>query len=230
MARLDDLQRSPLFHQVPEDALREAAQIVTARTFGPGELVVEQDAEGEALHLITAGVVRVSRISLGSRERVLGDIYAPGVVGETAVLARQERSASVRALTPVQTLMLHREHFEVVLRRHPRVLWNLAEMLARRVTFLNDELIAFGLNTEAALAHVFSNLYRQRALAGVPRPQELPLGTADIMARTSSSRETVSRVLKKLEGQGLLRVTSQAVILLNPGALDTVAVEASEAE
>ena len=97
MARLDDLKRSPLFQQVPEDALREAVQIVTPRSFQPGELVVEQDAEGEALHLITAGVVRVSRISLGSRERVLGDIYAPGVVGETAVLSRQERSASVRA-------------------------------------------------------------------------------------------------------------------------------------
>lgn len=230
MARLDDLKRSPLFHQVPEDALREATQIVTARTFGPGELVVEQDAEGEALHLITAGVVRVSRISLGSRERVLGDIYAPGVVGETAVLARQDRSASVRALTPVGTLMLHREHFETILRRHPRVLWNLAEMLARRVTFLNDELIAFGLNTEAALAHVFANLHQQRVAAGVPRPHELPLTAADIMARTSSSRETVSRVLKKLEAQRLLRVTPQTVVLLDPGALDHVSIEAAEGD
>jgi len=189
-------------------------------------VVVEQDAQGEALHLITAGVVRVSRISLGSRERVLGDIYAPGVVGETAVLARQERSASVRALTPVETLMLHREHFETILRRHPRVLWNLAELLARRVTFLNDELIAFGLNTEAALAHVFSNLYAQRVAAGVPRPEVLPLSAGDIMARTSSSRETVSRVMKKLEAQGLLRVTPQTVTLLTPDALDTVAIEA----
>ncbi|EYB68249.1 Crp/FNR family transcriptional regulator [Deinococcus phoenicis] len=225
MARLDDLKRSPLFQNVPEDAVREALGVVTERTFRPADLVVEQDAEGEALHLIAAGVVRVSRVSLGSRERVLGDIYAPGVVGETAVLARQERSASVRALTEVRTLMLHREHFELILRRHPRVLWNLAEMLARRVTFLNDELIAFGLNTEAALSHVFANLYRQRAAAGVPQPEVLPLGTADIMARTSSSRETVSRVLKKLEAQGVLTVTPQAVTLLDLAGLEAVSVE-----
>jgi CRP/FNR family cyclic AMP-dependent transcriptional regulator len=230
MARLDDLKRSPLFQQVPEDAVREAGRIVTERSFRPGELVIEQDAQGEALHLITAGVVRVSRVSRGNRQRVLGDLYAPGVVGETAVLARQDRSASVHALTDVQTLMLHREHFETILRRHPRVLWNLAELLARRVTFLNDELIAFGLNTEAALAHVFANLYQQRVAAGVPHPEVLPLGTSDLMARTSSSRETISRVIKKLEVQGLIRVTPQTVTLLAPDGLDTVSLEASEVE
>lgn len=230
MARLDDLKRSPLFQNVPEEALREALKVVTERSFAPGELLVAQEDPGEALHLITSGVVRVSRVSLGSRERVLGDLYAPGVVGETAVLARQERSASVRALTPVRTLMLHREHFELILRRHPGVLWNLAEMLARRVTLLNDELIAFGQNTEAALAHVFSNLYAQRVAAGVPHPEVLPLGTADIMARTSSSRETVSRVLKKLEAQGVVRAAAQTVTLLSPAALEEVSLEAAEAE
>lgn len=210
--------------------MREALKVVTERSFQLGELVVEQDAEGEALHLITSGVVRVSRVGLGSRERVLGDIYAPGVVGETAMLAHQERSASVRALSPVRTLMLHREHFELILRRHPRVLWNLAEMLARRVTFLNDELIAFGQNTEAALTHVFSNLYRQRLAAGVPQPEVLPLGTSDIMLRTSSSRETVSRVLKKLEAQHILKVSSQAVTLLDPAALEALPFEGVEAD
>lgn len=230
MSRLDDLRRSPLFQHVPEDAVTEALKVVVERTFGPGERVVEQDAEGEALHLITAGVVRVSRVSLGSRERVLGDIYAPGVVGETAVLARQERSASVMALSEVRTLMLHREHFELILRRHPGVLWNLAEMLARRVTLLNDELIAFGLNTEAALAHVFLNLYRQRLAAGVTHPEVLPLGTPDIMARTSSSRETVSRVLKKLEAQGILKAAPHTVTLLDLAALEATTLEVAEAE
>ncbi|GAA5514978.1 cyclic AMP receptor protein [Deinococcus carri] len=230
MGRLDDLKRSPLFQNVPEDAVREALGVVVERHYQPQDLLVEQDAEGEALHLIVTGVVRVSRISLGSRERVLGDIYAPGVVGETAVLAHLERSATVRALTPVRTLMLHRAHFEVILRRHPRVLWNLAEMLARRVTFLNDELIAFGLNTGAALAHVFANLYRQRVAAGVPGPEVLSLTTTDIMARTSSSRETVSRVLKRLEAQGIVKVTPQAVTLLDLAALEAFSVEVDEGE
>lgn len=230
MRGLNELRGSPLFRGVPEEAVREAAGIVTPRLFDRGELIVEQDAQGEALHLITRGVVRVSRVGVGGRERVLGDLYAPSVVGETAVLARQERSASVRALGEVHTLMLYRDHFEVILRRHPGVLWNLAAMLARRVTLLNDELIAFGMNTEVALAHVFSRLYAVRVEAGVPRPEVLPLSTPDIMARASSSRETVMRVLKRMEEQGLLKSDAQSVTLLNPAALDQVLLEAADAD
>ncbi|MEF2277708.1 Crp/Fnr family transcriptional regulator [Deinococcus sp. YIM 134068] len=228
MARLDDLLSSPLFMNVPEDAVREAARAVTERTFPPGQALIEQDAAGEALHLITQGVVRVSRVSLGTRERVLGDLYAPAVVGETAVLSRQERSATVRAVTEVRTLMLHREHFEVILRRHPGVLWNLAALLAERVTALNDELIAFGQNTEAALAHILAHLYRQRLRAGVPGPAELPLTTADLMGRLSASRETVARVVRRLEERGLVRVTPQGVTLLDLAALEAVSVEEAD--
>ncbi|SMB91894.1 Crp/Fnr family transcriptional regulator [Deinococcus hopiensis] len=230
MSRLDDLKRSPLFQNVSEDAVLEALKVVAEQHFTPGELLVEQDREGEVLHLLTTGAVRVSRVSLGSRERVLGDLYAPGVLGETAVLARQERSATVRALTPVRTLALHRDHFELILRRHPRVLWNLAEMLARRVTFLNDELIAFGLNTEAALAHVFAGLYAQRVAAGVPDPEVLPLTTHDIMGRASSSRETVARVLRKMEAAGAVRVSTQTVTLLDLEELESIALQAAEVD
>lgn len=228
MSRLDDLKRLPLFQDVPQEALQEASQVTTERHFRAGQVILEQDAEGEALHLITRGVVRVSRVSLGSRERVMGDVYAPAVVGETAVLGGGERSATVRALSDVTTLMLYRTHFQQILRRHPDVLWNLSAMLVQRVTFLNDELIAFGLNTEAALSHVFTNLYQQRVRAGVPNPEVLPLSTQDIMARISSSRETVSRVMRRLQQAGLVKSNGQQVILLNVDGLLGITLEESE--
>ncbi|MFC4425346.1 Crp/Fnr family transcriptional regulator [Deinococcus navajonensis] len=226
MDLLDALNHSPLFQRVPEDAVREAARVVTPRHFQAGDTILEQDAQGEALYLLVSGAVRVSRVSLGSRERVMGDVYAPGVVGETAVLAADgERSATVTALTDVSTLMLYRDHFTQILRRHPLVLWNLSALLAQRVTYLNDELIAFGLNTEAALAHVFTHLHRQRVQAGVARPELLPLGTQDIMQRISASRETVSRVMRKMERQGLVKVTGQGVALLDVQGLENSSLD-----
>lgn len=230
MSLLEALHRSPLFQNVPEEAMRDALKILTPRSFRAGDVILSQDVSGDALHLITSGAVRVSRVSLGHRERVMGDIYAPGVVGETSVLAHQQRSATVTALSDVTTLMLYRNHFEVLLNRHPRVLWNLATMLVQRVTNLNDELIAFGLNTEAALAHVFTTQYRQRVAAGVPDPELLPLGTQDIMQRISASRETVARVIKKLEAQGWVETTPRTVRLLDLEGLGAVPLEDGEGE
>ena len=54
MARQDDLKRSPLFQNVPQEALLEASQVTTERHFRAGQVILEQDAEGEALHLINS--------------------------------------------------------------------------------------------------------------------------------------------------------------------------------
>ena len=230
MSRLDALRKSPLFARVPDAALHDAARIVIERQFPAGEVLLEQDVPGDTLHFLIQGAVRVTRTSLAGRERILGDIYAPSVVGETAVLDHGERSASVQALTDVRTLMLHREHFEQLLQRHPRLLWNLTVLLAGRVTTLNDELIALGQNTRVALAHVFSVMHRQRLAAGVPDANLLPLSTSDVMARVSASRETVTRVLRRMEQQGLLLMTSGGVRLLEPLVLENLSLETDEVD
>jgi CRP-like cAMP-binding protein len=157
-------------------------------------------------------------------------VYAPGLIGETGVLSRGERSATVTALSATTILMLYRDHFSRILRRHPDVLWNLATLLADRITQQNDELIAFGLNTEAALAHVFCGLYEQRRVAGTLQPEVLPLSTQDIMQRISASRETVSRVLRKMDRQGLLRVTPSSVTLLDITALQRLGLDDTDSD
>lgn len=230
MSHLDVLRHSPLFARVPEEALRDTARVVIERQFAPGAFLLEQDVQGDTLHLIMQGSVRVTRTSVAGRERILGDIYAPSVVGETAVLDHGERSASVQAMTEVTTLMLHREHFEQLLQRHPRLLWNLTVMLAGRVTSLNDELIALGQNTQVGLAHVFAGMYRQRLAAGVPDATLLPLSTSDVMSRVSASRETVTRVLRRMEQQGLLKMTSAGVRVLEPQGLEDLSLEGDDAE
>ena len=59
--RLADLRRSPLFQCVPADAVLDVSRVVIERQFAPGERLLEQDVEGDTLHLLTCGSVRVLR-------------------------------------------------------------------------------------------------------------------------------------------------------------------------
>ncbi len=216
------LIRSPLFKDVPPGAIDLAEGSVTPRTYRGGEALVAQNTEGETLYLVARGRARVSRVSAAGRDRLLGYLYAPAVFGDIAVLIRGERHASVVADTELTALLLHREQFEQLIARYPKVLWNLAGILADRVASLNDELIAIGISTEAAMAYVFTNLYRQRQAAGERAPADLPLSQQDLMQRLSASRETVSRVLRKLEREGVVRALGGAVRLLDLARLDAL--------
>lgn len=205
-----------------------AESALIERSFQPGEPLVTQEAQGEALFLITSGRARVTRVSLGGRERVLGFLYAPAVFGEISVLSQRSRSATVVADSAVEVLMLHRAEFRQILTRYPQVLWNLARVLADRVDSLNDELIALGISTEATMAHVFVNLYRQRGAAGEPNPDLLPLNQTDLMLRLSASRETVARVVRKLEKNGLVKNEGGGVRLRSVDGLERIVHDLDE--
>lgn len=216
----EQLRGNPLFDGVQEETIREAGRVAVPYRFEEGEVLLFQDRDGELLHLLTAGAVRVSRLGVGQLERTVSELYAPSLVGESALLLGGERSATVTATLPSRTLALHRPHLEVIARRDPTLLWNLARILAERVRDLNDELIACGHSTDAALAHVLRGLYTQRLHAGVPDAAALPLTHGDLMVRLSASRETVSRVLKRFQEQGIVRVSEGRLHLLRPEVLE----------
>ena len=220
MPRLDDLIDSTLFEGVAPDGVKMALEGTTELTYQPGEVIMRQEAQGEALYLLLSGVVRVSRVSLGGRLRVLGDLYAPAVLGETAALSNSTRSATVTVLEEVHTLVIYRDHLERVMVRYPKVLWNLARLLADRVTQLNDELIAAGISTEASMAQSLSGLYQRRVVAGALEPEVLPISVTDLSQRLSSSRETAHRILKRLQTRGLVKILPNAVRVLDHEGLE----------
>ncbi|GHG06062.1 cyclic AMP receptor protein [Deinococcus piscis] len=220
MTLQDQLRENPLLGGVTEETLREVGRVAVPYHFDEGDVLLFQDRDGELMHLLISGAVRVSRLGSGQLERTVSELYAPNLVGESALLLGGERSATVTATLPSRTLALHRPHLEMIARRDPTLLWNLARILAGRVRELNDELIACGHSTDAALTHVMRSLYSQRLRAGLPDAAALPLTHSDLMVRLSASRETVSRVLKRFQQQGIIRVGDGRLHLLRPAALE----------
>ena len=205
-----------------------ALEGATELTYQGGEVLIRQDAHGEAVYLLLSGAARISRTGPGGRVRVLGDLYAPAVLGETAVLAASQRSATVTALGEVRALVIYRDHLEQVVNRHPRVLWNLARLLAAQVAQLHDELIAAGISTEANMIQVFLQMQIRRREAGISQPEVLDLNSNDLALRLSSSRETVHRLLRRLEGRRLVEVRPGTVRVLDPEGLDELFYTLSE--
>lgn len=217
------LRQLPLFAGVDDRTLRIVAETRRTLRFAAGEVILSQDAPGETLLLLTEGVVKISRYTLTGRERILGYIYAPAVIGETAVLNASSRNATVTAVDAVVVQQLFRDELQSLGERCPRILWNLAGLLAQRVTELNAELVAAGIGSETNLAYVLLGLYRQRQLSGMPDPHLLPLSSLELAQRLGSSRETVMRLLRRFETGRLVKQGRQVLELLNVAGIEALA-------
>ncbi len=78
------------------------------------------------------------------------------------------------------------------------------------------------------MAQSLSRLYAHRLQAGTRQPELLPISVTDLSHRLSSSRETAHRLLKRLQGRGLVKILPSAVQILDHQGLEKLLYQLGE--
>ncbi len=218
------LERSSLFNEAPEAALKMALEATTVRVFPAETEIFREDDPGEAVYMIVEGRIKVSRANLEGRERIFTILTNPEVLGEMAVISSTLRSATAYCLDQVTTLVIYREDLKAILDRHPHVLWNLTRILAKRLGDMNREveMLSFS-STQSCVAYALQGLYLRGGFkSGKDGLPTLEFTHQDIANRTGNSRETITRVLKDLEKDGIIKTRPGLISLLRPEALEAI--------
>ncbi|MCA8967536.1 MAG: cyclic nucleotide-binding domain-containing protein, partial [Planctomycetes bacterium] len=130
------LETSPLFRGMTGYQIRKAILISERQRFDAGDLLIEQDTHGRSLYLVLSGEVEVVRRDGDTAHQVAvrgaGDVF-----GEVGYVREIERTADVRALTPVEALRFDYERMRRDLRHFPRIVamlnFNISRILGERL-------------------------------------------------------------------------------------------------
>lgn len=106
----------PFLRGASEPFLRAVVRHLKPAVFTPGELVLRRGDVGHRMYFIRRGEVEVLAADDATRVATLGD---GDYFGEMALLTREPRSASIRALDYCDFYTLDREHFAEVLANFP---------------------------------------------------------------------------------------------------------------
>ena len=201
---LDSLRKIPLFAVVEDEALAALADLLIERRVPKHQTIVEEGLAGDYMYVIRDGQVKVTKLSGDGREKIL-ELLGPGdFFGEMSLLDNAERSASVKSLTETRILALSRNDFLKELRRNPDLAMAVIQELTRRVRQMDEQ--ASSLSFQRVKERTRGLLLR---LAKEPSGREGRLATPalthqQIADMIGTSRETVTRVVKRLKEQGWL--------------------------
>jgi len=131
--RMDLLRAVGPFAELSTDRLRPVAQAAEVVRFGAGEVIVRQGDPGDAVYALTDGVAEVWLEDAPQSPVLLRTMRSGQLFGETAVLYRGPRSATIKAKTDVMTLKLPGPVFLELLRSSPDVALRVAVTLAQRL-------------------------------------------------------------------------------------------------
>ena len=117
----------------------ELAEAVEVRVVGPGEVLIDQDAETDDVFFIFGGICDVSVNGRVIAKRGPGDH-----VGEmTAIQPTQRRSARVTAAEEMIVGVLSADQFNNFGSRHPQIYRSIARELSRRLLQRNSTINAY---------------------------------------------------------------------------------------
>lgn len=101
------------------------------RRYLPGEVVFDQDEDGQALYIVLAGQVLICRP--GQADRPIARLGAGEFFGELALLDDSPRSAQARAGETSELAVLFRGDFERLMESHAQLASRIAMQLARHL-------------------------------------------------------------------------------------------------
>ncbi len=132
MDLIDLLKQTPLFAELSRADLEILAPSVRVETYPAGRVILREGRLGTAFYLVISGSVEAVK-GLSTPEAVVIRTMGSGdFFGEIATMKHLPRSASVRATTETQCLMIHRLHFDSYVEQFPSVLAKVKATLAAR--------------------------------------------------------------------------------------------------
>ncbi len=133
MSTVDILGQVWLFSGLDDQQLEAVSSFTFQKSFGPGELIVEEGRTGNGMYAIISGNVEAVKALGTEQERVVNRLGSGEVFGEMALLGEWPRTASVRAVDQVECLGIDRWVFLTQLERHPQVGIRLLQVLAQKL-------------------------------------------------------------------------------------------------
>lgn len=216
MAQFEALRSVPLFKGLSPKQLESIHAVSQTKEFAKETLLFREGDCGDSLYLVLSGRVKALLMAEDGREVILAFLGPGEIVGEMALFNPEERrSATVVTAEPSSLLILSGRQIMEVILQNPLIALSILRTLTARLRDTSSRIAnLIFLDTFSRVGNYLLKMAEQdgRRLADgsylVNRPPH-----HEIADYIGSSRETVSRALKELEHQGLIKVVGKKVIL-----------------
>lgn len=217
MNKTELLARVPLFRALSHAEIKKLADVVILKKCEKGEaIVLEEDPSANAMFVIVKGKIRISVTGFEGREAILA-IMGPGdYFGEMSVIDGAPRSASVYAVAETELMLLRREDLLQQLETNPKLALSMLIEFSRRLRIADSRITSLALlDVYGRVANTLMDLARTKGkkVGSIAVIEHRPT-QQEIAEMSGTTRETVSRVLNKLQRSGSLIVERDKILIL----------------
>jgi CRP/FNR family transcriptional regulator, nitrogen oxide reductase regulator len=215
----------PLFTALDAAALDEVKAAAQMKRVGAGATFFREGDPASSFFVLDSGSVKLTQLTPEGHQVVMRLVGPGDAFGGVAAFGGGTYPITAEAVTDAAALEWPGNVMTRLMERHPRLALNALQFVAARLHEM--EVRYRQLATEKVERRVARALLRLVQQAGRPIEAgvliDLPLSRDDIAQMTGTTLYTVSRIVSRLETDGLLDAGRQRVVIRDPKALARIA-------
>ena len=216
MAHEDTLARTDFFADASPDALQRVALAGHEQHLIRGDVLFNEGDPPEALYLVLRGRLAIALANpIDRRESVVALMESGDLFGEMGMLDDGPRSAMARALEPTTVLSIPYDHVLPMFEENPKLLWNVARLLAQRMR-VTDEALA----DSVFLDVTGRTAKRLLELADGTDEFTLPVTQEELAGMVGASRERVNKAIASFIRLGWLEQNDRTYRIIQRDRLE----------
>jgi len=213
---LERLSRTTFFADASPAALARVGAASRARTLVRGDVLFNEGDPPDALYLVNRGRIAIAMSNpIDHRESVVALMEPGDLFGEMGMLDNGPRSAMARALEPSELIEVPFEPVREMFDADPRLLWNVARLLATRLRVM-DEVLA----DSVFLDVTGRTAKRLLELANGAAEFQLPVTQEELAGMVGASRERVNKAIASFIRLGWLEQRDRTYHILHRDRLE----------
>ncbi|HHP7230315.1 MAG TPA: Crp/Fnr family transcriptional regulator [Xenococcaceae cyanobacterium] len=194
----------PFFQGLPGESLQKLTNHFVTLAHPASQIILLENDWGGSVYFILDGWVKIRTYNLEGKEVTLNIIGQGEIFGEMAALDKKPRSTDAITLTSTTIGRIPAEDFVNLLNTEPMAGVHLAQLMAKRLRQINRRLQLRDADSMSRVADAILFLVEGQGTEKEGGTEIPNLPHREISGLSGLARETVTRVLTRLEQRGLI--------------------------
>ena len=214
------IMTAPFFEGLPEAAIEIALTHLVTRTHPANQVILLENDWGGSVYFVLEGWVKIRTYNMEGKEVTLNIIGKGELFGEMAALDEVPRSTDVITLAPTMIGSLPSQDFVKLLYTEALAGLRLSQLMARRLRQVNRRLRLRESDSQSRVADTLLFLAEGQGTKGQTGTEIPNLPHRELSSLSGLARETVTRVLTRLEKKGLITRYPDTICIPDLSALE----------
>jgi CRP/FNR family transcriptional regulator len=214
---IEHFKKIELFHSLTDEELQQISNKIVMKRFDKNEIILYEEDTAEYMYIILEGKVKVIQTTEDGKEIFLSMHQSGEFFGEMALIDGKTSPATVIATENSTIAIISKKDFYSSITVHRKLLNNLLLILCSRLRESWEKIQLLNLKNASQrikiLLLMLSDKYGSKTSEGITL--NIKLTHQEIADMTGMTRETVTRVIDRLQKDGEINILKNRFIRLN---------------